>query len=63
MSSIKDIQDALSEFNSCNSTLESSTSEASDDGEDGVGKRKRKTKKLPGRDHFLKKVNRQVSPK
>ena len=63
MSSIKDIQEVLSEFNSCNSTLESSTSEASEDSEDAVGKRKRKTKKLPGRDHFLKKANRQVSPK
>ena len=59
----RDIQDVLSEFNSCNSTLESSTSEASEDSEDVVGKRKRKTKKFPGRDHFLKKINRQVSPK
>ena len=63
MSSIKDIQEVLSEFNSCNSTLESSSSEASEDNEEAVGKRKRKTRKLPGRDHFMKKVNRQVSPK
>ena len=51
MSNIKDIQDALSDFNSCNSTLDSSSS-SSDEPPDVVKKerkRKKKGNKLPGR--------------
>ena len=62
MSSIKDLQDTLSDFNSCNSTMDSSSCEEASEEAD-VGKRKRKQKKVLGRDHFLKKQNTQVSPK
>ena len=68
--SIKDIQDALSDFNSCNSTLESSSDDSSySDVADSFPlknaqvKRKKKQKNLPGREEFLKKPNTQVSPK
>ena len=62
MSSIKDLQDTLSDFNSCNSTLDSSSSEEVSE-EIDAGKRKKKQGKALGRDYFLKKANTQASPK
>ena len=68
MSNIKDMQDVLSDFNSCNSTIGSSSSDeasASDASSTGIHnkKRKKKSKTLPGREAFLKKQSSQVSPK
>ena len=70
LTSIKDLQEALSDFNSCNSTLDSSassdcTSETHDlkNSNPGFGKKKRKKKsKSFERGDFLKKPNTQQSP-
>ena len=62
VSSIKSLQDTLSDFNSCNSTVDSTSSEEAI-AETDPGKRKKKQRKVLGRDHFLKKPNTQVSPK
>ena len=66
MASIKDIQDVLSDFNSCNSTLDPSSTSSDEIAavrEEKNGKRKKKSKKLLNRDQFLKKPNTQISPK
>ena len=64
MSSIKSIQEALLEFNSCNSTLDSSSSdEMSEPMAERKGKRKKKDKKIHNRSEFLKKPNNKTSPK
>ena len=68
MSSIKDLQDVLSDFNSCNSTLYSSSSESeSPDLKNKTvstnrNKRKKKAKTDLVRGDFLKKKNTQASP-
>ena len=71
LTSIKDLQEALSDFNSCNSTLDSSaSSDCASDTHDlknsnpvSLGKKKRKKKsKRFERGDFLKKLNTQQSP-
>ena len=69
--SLKDIQDALTDFNSCNSTLDylSSSSEESSDlkNETDISSSRRKRKKKPKsdlvREDFLKKQDTKPSPK
>ena len=77
MASITDLQDQLSEFNSCQELSDSSQGSSEDDTkqEDLLGwnkstsdkkkdkKRKRKLALTPGKEHFLKKQNTQISPK
>ena len=68
MSSIKDIQDAISDFNSCQSTEYYSSAESSDDLKitktSGKGKKakKRKAKVDYTREDFLKKLDTKPSP-
>ena len=72
MTSIKSLQERLSDFNSgsenpftsCNSTYEASSSDKAliTPSKSKKGKRKKK-KNLPDRDAFVKKLNDQVSPK
>ena len=77
MASISDLQDQLSEFNSCQELSDSSQGSSEDDTkqEDLLSwnkstsnkkkdkKRKRKLALTPGKEHFLKKQNTQISPK
>ena len=70
-SSIKDLTETLSDFNSCNSTLDSSSSEEDSTPENtlelgsirGIKKgKKRGRQRTPGKEVFLKKANIEVSP-
>ena len=73
MSSIADLQDQLSEFNSCQSSPSSSDEETQQKDPQNWNKsakekkkdkkRKRKLALTPGKEEFLKKQNTQVSPK
>ena len=68
MSSIKDIQEALSDFKSCNSTTEESysLSESNDDLKNTAAvrrKRKKRSKNNYSREDFIKKQDTKVSPK
>ena len=70
MSSIKDLTETLSDFNSCNSTLESSSGWEEDTKSEAEKTtptsrkqiKKRKRRKTPGKKEFLKKANMKVSP-
>ena len=71
LTSIKDMKEALSDFNSCNSTLDSSSSsdcasethDLKNSNSVSIGKKKRKKKsKSFERGDFLKKLNTQQSP-
>ena len=73
MDSIRDMKEALSDFNSCQSTLGDSSSTGSDDVSEDLKntvntsgskkKRKRKGKKDYKRGEFLKKQDTKPSPK
>ena len=76
MASITDLQDQLSEFNSCQELSDSSQGSSDDDTQQKDSsswnksasekkkdkKRKRKLALTPGKEHFLKKQNTQISP-
>ena len=72
MDSIKDLQEVLSDFGSCQSTLDNSSSsdEATENLKNGTNvntsiskkKRKNKARSEYSREEFLKKQNTQLSP-